>query len=65
VPIIKIYTSDLDEEFYDIIRERYKLNNNSAIICTTLKKDHKAPGKQLGHLHAGASLYPACILTVI
>jgi hypothetical protein len=38
IPIMGIHTSDLDEEFYDLIRERYQLNKNSAIICTALKE---------------------------
>jgi hypothetical protein len=36
-----IHTSDLDEEFYGLIREKYKLDKNSSIICNALKKDYK------------------------
>jgi hypothetical protein len=41
VPIMGIHTSDLDEEFYGLIREKYKLDKNSSIICNALKKDYK------------------------
>jgi hypothetical protein len=44
VPIMGIHTSDLDEEFYGLIREKYKLDKNSSIICNALKKDYKNEG---------------------